>query len=308
VLKYYLWAIAEKTLSHVPFGPEFYHTVGYLAHFQSNARFLSFASSFPLIRTARNLLPPGGTVIDLGTGWFHHDAFLLRLVTDCVIHLFDVEDKAKLVFIRNYLQHLLTNAHGIASELGIEAQTVVRKLKPLLDLNTRQEIYNASNFVPCITHRTDQPFLPEGTVDMMVSNCVLTHIPPNLLIPELIALRRMLKDDGHMYMLVGHEDHWAFHDPSANQFNYYRYSDRLYRQIFETKMEYQNRFVKSEWEKIFEQVGLRIERYEATITDKSRAQIRALPHVDARFTQYSLDELATIYSYFLLCKGSEVTL
>ena len=276
MMKYFIWAAAEKALSHVPFGPNFYHAVGYLVHARSNARLMSFATSFPLIRKARDLLPPGGTAIDVGTGWFHHDAFLLRLVSDSVIHLFDVEDKAKLSFIRNYLQHLIVNSARIAQALDIEALSVERKLMPLLKLKTRHEIYDACNFVPCITRRTDEPFLPAGSVDVMVSNCVLTHIPPDVIVPELTAFRYMLKDSGRMYMLVGHEDHWAFHDPSANQFNYYRYSDRTYRRFFETKMEYQNRMVKSEWLALFERVGLVLEGYEATITEESRAQIRSL--------------------------------
>ena len=72
---------------------------------------------------------------------------------------------------------------------------------------------------------TDKPFPPEQTIVFMVSNCVLTHIPPAIIEPELRALARMLKPGGAMYMMVNHEDHWAFHDGSANPFNYYRYSD-----------------------------------------------------------------------------------
>jgi hypothetical protein len=53
-------------------------------------------------------------------------------------------------------------------------------------------------------------------------NCVLTHIPPAIVKPELAALRLMLKPTGKMYMMIGHDDHWTFHDPSANQFIYYR--------------------------------------------------------------------------------------
>jgi hypothetical protein len=112
----------------------------------------------------------------------------------------------------------------------------------------------------------------------------------------------MLKDDGSMYFLVGHDDHWAFHDHSANQFNYYRYSDRYYRLFFETKFEFQNRMVKQEWMEVFDRCGLRVDDYYAHITDQSREQIRRLPHIDARFAKYPLEELAIIYSYVLLRK------
>ena len=49
-----------------------------------------------------------------------------------------------------------------------------------------------------------------------------------------------------MYHLIGHDDHWAFHDPSANMFNFYRYSDWYYSLLFES-MEYHNRMVIAEW-------------------------------------------------------------
>ena len=71
-----------------------------------------------------------------------------------------------------------------------------------------------------------------------------------------------------MYHLLGHEDHWTLHDRSANQFNYYRYSDRWYKTIFDTKFEFQNRLVKQEWLTLFAQCDLEVEEYNSNITDK----------------------------------------
>jgi hypothetical protein len=42
--------------------------------------------------------------------------------------------------------------------------------------------------------------------------------------------------------------------------------------------------------------------YNANVTDESRTQIRALPHLANRFAKYPLEELAVIHSYFLLRK------
>ncbi|MBV8073591.1 MAG: hypothetical protein JO270_27095, partial [Acidobacteriaceae bacterium] len=65
--------------------------------------------------------------------------------------------------------------------------------------------------------------------------------------------------------------HWAFHDPSMNIFNYYRYSDKFYHLLFDTKFEYQSRMVKSEWLPIFRRAGLRIIDYHPDISDDSTA-------------------------------------
>lgn len=302
MLRYYAWALGEKTLGALPFGKSFYAAVGRTANRSSRGRKQSFTSSLRLARRGKELIPAGGTVLDIGTGWFHHDAFLLHLVGDYRIYLFDIDDKATLTYISNYLENLLGNCELISSELEIDPTEARAKLERLLALGSREEIYEACDFVPCITRSVTKPFLPEESIDFMVSNCVLNHIPPNVLKGELDTLRLMLKPEGRMYHLLGHDDHWTFHDPSVNRFNYYRYSDRYYRLFFETKLEYQNRLVKQEWLRVFDQAGLDVEDYWPLINDVSRREIAELPKIDERFARYPMEELAIIHSYVLLRK------
>jgi SAM-dependent methyltransferase len=302
MLRYYAWALGEKTLGSLPFGKDFYGAVGRVANRDRRGKTQSFTSSLRLARKGKDLIPAGGTVLDIGTGWFHHDAFLLHLAGDYRIYLFDIEDKARLTYIANYLENLLRHSELVAAELGIDETEAQSKIQRLLSLKSREEIYEACGFVPCVTRDVMEPFLAEGSIDFMVSNCVLNHIPPRLLAMELHTLRQMLKPDGRMYHLLGHDDHWTFHDPSANRFNYYRYSDRYYRMFFETKLEYQNRLVKQEWLRIFDRVELEVEDYYPVITDTSRKEIEELPKINERFARYPLEELAIIHSYVLLRK------
>lgn len=260
------------------------------------------AKSLRLAKKVKELVPEGGKVMDVGTAWFHHDAFLTYLVGDYAVYLFDIEDRAKLRYIKNYLRNLLSNRDLLCSELGISHEQIERKLSPLLALDSRRDIYQKCNFVPCIVRETDKPFLPEDSIDFMVGNCVLNHMRPHALIPELRALRRMLKANGYMYFLLGHEDHWTFHDRSVNMFNYYRYSDAWYRFFFETGIEYQNRMVKQEWLELFRSCQLSVKEYWTYVTEQSRSQITSLPHIDSRFANYPLEDLAAIYSYVLLTK------
>lgn len=308
MLKYYAWAMAEKTLSAVPYGATAYKTASLVANAngRSKRRLLGCSSSYVLVRKARQMTPHGGTILDVGTGWHHHDSILLYLYGgNYKIYLFDVEDKARFSYLKTYFEHLLQNLDELEREIGLDKQTAREKLQFLLTLRSREEIYRACNFELCITTKTDTPFLPEGSIDFMVSNCVLTHIPPAIVEPELKALRRMLKPNGAMYMMVGHDDHWAFHDASMNRFNYYRYSDKLYHLLFDTKFEYQNRMVKSEWMPIFQRAGLRVIEYHPNISDDSRRDIEALPYIDERFARYSHEELAIVHSHFLLVPAEE---
>lgn len=243
--------------------------------------------------------------MEVGTGWFHHDAFLAYLVGDYNIYLFDVENRANLLWVKNYLRHLLSNRELLRSELDLPSRTIEQKLSPLLSCDSLSKIYQKVNFIPYITRDTRVPFLPEGTIDFMVGNCVLNHIRPSILVPELYSLRTMLKRGGRMYFLLGHQDHWTFHDHSANMFNYYRYSDACYRLFFETGLEYHNRMVKQEWLELFRSCHLSVKEYHAYITEQSRSEIKRLPKIDSRFARYPLEDLAIIYSYVLLTKSDD---
>jgi hypothetical protein len=299
MLRYYTWAIAEQALSYTPGGKLFYHAVGRLMKRDQGAS-ESTVSSFPLIRQAKKRLSPGSIAMEMGTGWFHHDAILLYLCCDDVtVHLFDIEAKALVPYIHNYVRTLLGQVDRLGEELDLNPNVAHDKLDSILTHNTLRDIYEQCQFIPSIQPRPFAPWLPEESLDWIVSNCVINHIPPAMLEPELNALQRMLKPDGAMYHLIGHDDHWSFHDPSANMFNCYRYSDRCYRHIFETKLEYQNRMVKGEWLALFERLGMPLLDYTAVVTAESRQAIRDLP-LAPRYRCWPLEDLAIIHSYVML--------
>jgi SAM-dependent methyltransferase len=300
MLRYHLWAAGEKALSLIPGGDHIYNAAGRLVAARSGGRYAAYKASFPMTRMGRELIPQGGEVVEVGTGWFHHDAILLWLIGDYRIHLFDISDKARLSYIKRYLRVLRDDIDRLVEELELDRARTLARLDSLLAIERRTEFYRQCNFVPCITHQVDTPFLPERSIDFMVSYCVLGHIRPHILVPELIALRRMLKPEGHFCALIGHDDHWSFHDPSANQFNFYRYSDRTYSKFFETRFEYHNRMVKREWDDLFARVGFEIVEYRGRRTEQSLNEIKKLPHLDARFAPVPKEELAVFHSYYLL--------
>lgn len=307
MLRYYAWALAEKTLSYTPGGKRFYRAVGEIARRRTRGAGEDFAggTGFKLVRKAKEIVPPGGTILDVGTGYYHHDAFALYLAGDWQLELMDIEDRARLTYIRNYLGWLRENVGTVCSELDIPKAQATEKLDELLALPSREAIYERCRFRLHVPDDLTRPFLPEGSVDFMLSNCVLVHVRPDILHGELVALRQMLADDGAMYHMLGHDDHWSFHDPKMSQpsFNYMRYSDRVYRLLFDTRLEYHNRILRPEWVPIFKRAGLRVLDYECLRDDASREAVRKLPKVASRYRQYPLDDLAIVYSYFLLEKA-----
>ena len=93
--------------------------------------------------------------------------------------LFDIQDRAWLSYIKTYLQYLMEHMDSVAFELSIDPEGGRRKLDYLLRLKTRGDVYKACNFDSIVTDVTDKPFLSERSLDFVVSNCVLSHIPPS---------------------------------------------------------------------------------------------------------------------------------
>lgn len=307
MIRYYSWAIVEKTLSLTPGGKRIYRAVGRAVRRNQRGTGVHIATAYPIIRKARDLAQGEAFILDVGTGWFHHDAFLLYLVAGerWQIALFDIEDRGDLRSIRNYLSYLREHSREVAAELDLNQPDMVEKLDELLALPTRERIYERCGFTLHVPSDLTRPFLPDNSFDVMVSDCVLPHIRPEVVVGELSALARMLKDDGVMYHRIGHDDHWAFHDPTIPwpSFNYLRYSDRIYRLLFDTKLEYHNRLLKSDWLRIFHEAGLRVIEYDARVSNASRDAVNRLPKIADKYVGIPEEELAVYYSYVLLGRG-----
>lgn len=308
MLRYYAWALGERALGLTPGGEAVYRAVGRVVKRQQQGRGGAFLTALPVVKKVKALAPSMATIMDVGTGWFHKDAFLLYLAGGGRhrILLFDIADKALLPYIKNYLEDLRAHSRLLAREIGVDEPEIRERLDELLGMSSRQQIYQRCNFEPCITRHPDRPCAPSASVDCMVSNCTLVHIRPAVLGPELGMLKSVLKDDGFMYHMLGHDDHWAFHDPAVRwpSFNYLRYSDRVWRLFFETSLEYQNRIVKPEWIDLFRGAGLDVVEYNVCIDDRSRDAVRALPSISARFAPYGVEDLAVVYGYVLLRKST----
>ena len=303
MIKYYSWAIAQKVLSYVPGGDKVYYGLGSIVQKNVKGRAGPMSSAINLVKNIQNLVGKDAVIMDVGTGWYHHEPFLLYLCGFSKFYLFDVVEKSKFIYIKNYLNGIIDNIEMISNELQIDESNAIDKINELLSCNSKKEIYKICNFEPVITKDFSRLFMPENSIDLMVSNCVLNHIPLDILKPELKILKKILKPNGYMHFLIGHDDHWTFHDLKMNKFQYYIYSDKYYKRLFETNFQFQNRLVKKELIDLFDQCGLILTNYFEHKNNSSRAEIEKIIHkLDSRFSKYSIDDLSIIHSYVTLQK------
>lgn len=84
------------------------------------------------------------------------------------------------------------------------------------------------------------PGLADGGLDLIFSNSVLEHVPPEAIARLHRASLRLLRPGGRIFHSVNCGDHYAYVDPSIHQLHYLRYDDRRWA-FWNNRFLYQNR-------------------------------------------------------------------
>jgi hypothetical protein len=127
--------------------------------------------------------------------------------------------------------------------------------------------------------------LPVGdkTVDYHVSNKVFEHIPPDVLRLILTEGRRKVKDDGLLVHRIDFSDHFSHSDPRISTINFLQYSEERWLRYAGNRFMYHNRIRIDEFEKIIEDVGLKIIDKQLEIDQDAVRLIRSGFKLDKRF-------------------------
>ena len=129
--------------------------------------------------------------------------------------------------------------------------------------------------------------LPAGSIDLVVSNNTLEHIPPHVLEEIVFEFRRVSAPGAVMDHFVDISDHYAHFDSSITEFNYLRYGPRTWR-LVNNRLQYQNRLRASDYRRLIESAGLRVIAEEIERgTPEQLAQIT----VAAPFHAYAREDL-----------------
>lgn len=201
------------------------------------------------------ILNPGDRVLELGTGWMHWEATVLRLFHDVEVTLYDVVDCRLLGALRNYLA-------GLAMEVGsfqdiVGAQRVERA-RQLLDKAVAVESFESFYELMNFTYVVD----PDGMLEavrpgykLAVSSDVLEHVPAPTLSPYLARLLDDLVPGGYSVHQIDLVDHFHYFDTTMSPKNYYRYDDATWRRRYESDLQYWNRVQRPDWLSLFEGAG-----------------------------------------------------
>ena len=145
-----------------------------------------------------------------------------------------------------------------------------------------------------------RPGLPDRSVDLVFSNSVLEHIPPNLIPKMFQEANRVLADTGLMYHGINCGDHYAYFAQSITPFNYLQYSDAEW-SLWNNDFLYQNRLRAHEFLGFAEAAGFEVIFTTAKSSKQKLEQLLAVT-VHPQFARFSPEQLCITSNDFVARK------
>ncbi len=220
----------------------------------------------------------GATVLEIGTGWFPTIPVLQCLqgakhvyMSDLNVHLDDVSFAATLAFLR-----------GVFPE-----DERLRAIRSRSDLPL-------TYLAPF-----DVNVLADGSIDLVTSRTVLEHIPPDVLVQLLKALRPKLSPRGRMVHLVDHSDHLEHSDKSISKINFLTWPERKHAWVNRLTREGENRLRHHEYPALFAEAGYRVTLEQDKVHEPTRRLAKSLP-LQPHYAAMTAEQLATMASLYVL--------
>ena len=221
----------------------------------------------------------GARLFELGTGWYPTFPFACVLAGAARVETFDLNRHLKPELVRACAAALARHADAIAQAAGCDAgQVAARQRRLAAAVEAGADLAAASDGAIVYHAPADavRSGLADACVDVVFSNSVLEHVPPDMLAPFYRESMRVLRPGGAMFHSVNCGDHYAYVDRKVHQLNYLRYSDRQWRR-WNNAFLYQNRLRADAFVDAARQAGFAIALDTSHTRPERLAQLEAMP-------------------------------
>jgi len=243
----------------------------------------------------------GKTALELGTGWEPLIPLLLRCAGCEKVITVDLHKLLEIISCKRVAEFILEEKDLISSLTGTKPQNIEEFIRSISFQNITEFLKTSSieYFSPC-----DARSLPlkNNMIDLVVSNNVLEHIPPEILKDILAEFHRVLHNEGKMYHQVDNNDHWSYSDSSISSVNFLKYNEKIWKLINSNPIDYQSRLRHFEYLEIFKQTGFMIQRDES-VTDIQAVESLKKMKIDSKYASMPHDQLAITFSRIIAQKN-----
>jgi SAM-dependent methyltransferase len=236
----------------------------------------------------------GARIVEVGSGWQPLVPILLS-IAGAHVYMTDLFRLLRIDTFNAALHAIREDQELISKTLPVSPDVIDHVTRDCSNLTERLEELRLEYLAPCDCRNLP---LDSQSVDFVISRNVLEHIPPPIIEGIFLESRRVLKEDGRMWHLVDHSDHWSDRDQRISTVNFLQYPEWLFKLTCLNPQNYQNRLRHPEYVAMATSTGFVVEREQRKVDSSG---LRALEHIPLtpRFKQFSPEDLATTSSTLL---------
>jgi len=167
--------------------------------------------------------------------------------------------------------------------------------------NVLSEYFNINYIAPLDARNTG---IESDSIDFILSNATLEHIPEIHIEDILKECNRILKPGGIMSNAIDYRDHWSFFDNNISIYNYLQYSENKWKKLNPSIM-YQNRMRHKDHIQKIKNAGFEIISEKLDLADDSEIEKLKTINLNDHFTNnYTFEEIAIKSSMLILRKNN----
>jgi hypothetical protein len=224
----------------------------------------------------------GASVVEIGTGWQGTAALTLYLFGVGTQHTYDTKAHLRWELLKKLAQVALTHSDELSEASGLPKDSITWRLGALLKATSLTEALSVMNVVYHAPADAASTGLPDHSIDIVVSQDVLEHIPPPLL--EAITRETVRISNGRICHSIGLHDHL-----SDNPVNFLKYPEWWWRLICGNSLSYHNRMRAPQFLDLFARHGLKVTWMHK---ESDLSALKAI-RVDKSFSHLPPEDLAT---------------
>jgi len=198
-------------------------------------------------------------VLEIGTGWEPFFPLSLYLCGIPQVLTLDKEPLLVPVRVRDTARRFLDYADSgrLTTLLPDTDETRLRDIRAMVerpDGPSGAEMLESLGIRVLVCDARSTP-LPSSSVDLVVSNFTLEHIPTDILRGIFEEMKRIAAPGAVMSHCIDAADHYAHTDRSISKFNFYKYSDRVWR-LFNNPLNWVNRMTVGDYRRLLDELEL----------------------------------------------------
>lgn len=237
------------------------------------------------------------TYYEFGAGWDLINPIALSLLGIQRLYCIDMRE----LVLPELLNNTISRLGKLKEEIGFDYSLSERI--PLITASNFRDVlmkyfridYRAPMDARCTS-------LDESTVDFIVSNSTLEHIPEDDVVKILNECYRLLKKGGIVSCLINYKDHWISCDRSISIYNFLRYSPSQW-QRYNPPLQYQNRLRHRDYLDIISQTQFEVLEDNPLMPCREEIDLLKNLQIDACFRdKYTFEELGIKSSKIVLIK------